>query len=58
MKPKPPEVVNVGGRPGLKVYLCQPCAAKLRELARKAGGILETIDVSVLCAECRKATGR
>lgn len=51
---KPPERVTVNGTAGVKVYLCQPCAAKLRELAAKApGGRLRSLDTRILCPECR-----
>jgi hypothetical protein len=54
MKPiKPPEITVVGERLGLKVYLCQACAAKLRKLAAEQGGHLVEINTRELCEKCR-----
>jgi hypothetical protein len=51
---KPPEITKVGERLGLKVYLCEPCAAKLRKLKDEQGGDLRSIDMSLLCDDCLK----
>lgn len=58
MKVKRPEFVKHGNQVGVKVYLCRECAAKLRELATKAHGVLRQIDMRVLCDECQKTAAR
>jgi hypothetical protein len=49
---KPAELVDLDGKRGLRVYLCQPCAAKLRTL-RDQGADLRSIDLRLLCDACR-----
>lgn len=54
MATKDPEFTTAKGQKAVKVYLCQPCAAVLRGKAAAAGGVLEYVDLSWLCAECRE----
>lgn len=55
---KPPEIVSVGDRLGVKLYLCQACAAKCRALKAQHGGQLREIDVRLLCQKCRPTVPR
>jgi hypothetical protein len=52
---KLPEIVIDKGRVGLKFYLCQTCATKLRAL--KNGDQLHEIDLRMLCEECLSQLG-
>jgi rubredoxin len=54
MATKDPEFTIAKGQKAVKVYLCQPCAAVLRGKAAAAGGVLEYVDLSWLCPDCRE----
>jgi len=54
MATRDPEYADIRGRKAIKVYLCQPCAAVLRGKKAAAGGVLDYVDLSWLCADCRE----
>jgi hypothetical protein len=53
MATRDPEFTTAKGQKAVKVYLCQSCAAILRGKAAAAGGVLKSVDLRWLCAECR-----
>jgi hypothetical protein len=55
--PADPEIVNVDGKTGIKVYLCAPCAGVLRA-KQAAGHPMGSIDLRWLCGACRCSARR